>query len=177
VIPIEVLLRGWPVLASDSSLKAVNGTEKNIEWARKAYEIFKKDVPATIWKQDALKPFQLKELPDVIVTETTLGPALTDRPTVKDASKMRTACDELEIDFLKNTAACFPGTPVVLTFPVWMVSSGPMYLENVWKKLPELGYQAVMPAGVRPDTPHASLLYRRSDHLVGREIVMLRHKA
>lgn len=174
VIPLEALLRGWTVHGCDVSLKAVNGTLKNLEWARKAYGIPKKDVPASIWKQDARKPFALKTPPDAVVTETTLGPPLATRPTIKEAQKIRTAVEETEIAFLKNVRSTLPGVPVALTLPVWMVSSGPLVLERLWKELPDIGFDAVLPAGIQGDFPgRASLLYRRADAVVGREVVLL----
>jgi tRNA G10 N-methylase Trm11 len=177
VIPLEALLRHWTVHGSDASLKAVNGTLKNLEWARKEYGIPKKEVSASIWKQDATKPFAMKELPHLIATETTLGPPLVVRPAIKDAQKMRTAVEETEIAFLKNVRKTLPGVPVALTLPVWMVSSGPMVLERLWKELPDLGFEAVLPAGLQGDFPgRASLLYRRGDAVVGREFVFLRQR-
>lgn len=178
VIPMEALIRGWTVLASDVSLKAVNGCEKNVEWIRKEYEIRKKDVPSTIWKQDATKPFDLKkDMPHVIVTETTLGPGLTDRPTAKDAAKMKTACEDIEIGFLQNVAETLPGVPVVATFPVWLLKSGPLYLEKTWKKLKDIGFEPVLPPGIKGHHPERlSILYSRPDQVVGREVVILRPK-
>ena len=175
VIPMESLLRGWPVYGSDNSLKAVNGCEKNLEWLRKEYHILKKDTASTIWKQDATKEFDLKDLPNVIVTETTLGPGLTDKPTAKDAAKMKTACEDIEIGFLQNAAATLPGIPIVATFPVWHLKSGPLFLEKTWKKLADIGYEAVLPPGIKSESPErVSIVYRRADQVVGREIVILK---
>ncbi len=174
VIPLEALLRGWTVHASDASLKAVNGTQKNLDWARKEYGIPKKDVGASVWKQDARKPFVIKDGVHLIATETTLGPPLTARPTIKEAQKMRTAVEETEIEFLKNVRATLPGVPVALTLPVWMISAGPLPLERLWKELPDLGFEPVLPAGIQGDLPgRASLVYRRGDAVVGREVVFL----
>jgi tRNA G10 N-methylase Trm11 len=174
VIPMEALLRGWPVYASDMSLKAVNGCEKNIEWVRKEYGILKKDVPVVLWKQDATKEFELKDTPNMIVTETTLGPGLIERPTAKDAAKIRTECEATEIEFLENVAKHLPGVPVVAMFPVWFLKTGPLYLEKTWKKLEDIGFKAVLPKHIKTDNPErTSLLYRRPDQVVGREIVML----
>jgi hypothetical protein len=102
VIPMECLLRGYSVLASDSSEKAVNGCKKNIEWMRKHYNILKSKVPATVWKQDARKKFEVETRPNIVVTETTLGPNLKERPTSKDAQKMRSANDDLQEAFLES---------------------------------------------------------------------------
>lgn len=175
VIPMEALIKGWHVLASDVSGKAVTGCEKNVEWVRKQHDIKKKDVTSEIWKQDATKKFDLKELPDMIVTEGSLGPALLKRPLAKDAQKLRVESDALELAFLKNAAACFPGVPIVITFPVWHLRTGPLPLERVWKSLPELGYEAGFPAGTQVEDPaHPSIVYRRPDQFVGREIIVLR---
>lgn len=177
VIPIECLVRGWPVLASDVSQKAVSGCEKNLEWIRKELKILKKDTASTVWKQDATKAFALKTPPNVIVTETSLGPALTKRPAVRDAQKMVRDAEELEEKFLRNAAATLPGVPIVCTWPAWYMKTGQLRLEKIWGKLDDIGYKAVLPAGFTADNPERpSLLYRRVDQLVGREIVMLMPK-
>ncbi len=175
VIPLEALIRGWPVQASDLSIKAVNGCEKNLEWIRKERKILKKDVTSDVWKHDATKAYDLTETPDVIVTETMLGPALGERPNAKDAAKYRVECDELEIAFLQNVAQSLPGVPVVATFPCWYLKAGPIFLEKVWKKLEDIGFEAVLPQGSPSDsTDHPSLIYRRTEQFVGREIVILK---
>ncbi len=183
VIPMESVLRGFKTFASDVALKAVNGCEKNIEWLRKQEDIKKREVPSDIWKQDAVKPFDFKEHPDlkevsVIVTESHLGPALTGRPNAKEAAKLRTENEAMQIAFLKNVAATLPGVPVVITWPVWYLKTGPLFLEKAWKALPDLGFNPMLPPYVEPDiADHFSLLYRRPEQLVGREIVMLKPRA
>lgn len=178
VIPMECLNREWDVLASDISQKAVNGCKKNLDWLRKEEKILKKDVESTVWKQDATKPFELKELPDVIVTETSLGPALEKKPSQRDVSKMKTENEKLQALFLKNAAETLPGVPIVCTWPVWMMKGEKVYLEKVWKVIDELGYQPVLPAHVEPHTTgRFSMLYKRKDQFVGREIVLLKAKA
>ncbi len=175
VIPMEALLKGWPVLASDLSLRAVNGCEKNLDWLRKEWKILKRDVPSLVWKQDATKQFQLKELPNVVVTETMLGPPVSDRPLAKEVAKYRSACDALEIAFLQNASDTLPGVPLVVMFPVWYVKSGPVRLEQVWKKMKDIGYEAVLPPGSPiPDPARPSIVYRRADQFVGREIAILK---
>lgn len=175
VIPIESLLRGWPITASDLSQKAVNGCTKNIEWLRKEKDIKKKDVVSSVAKHDAQKEFTLKDKPSVIVTETTLGPPLLKKPTLKDVSTMQKEIEELESSFIANVAATLPKTPIVCTFPVWYHSKGKTHLEKVWDAIAEHGYEAILP----PDTPtddstdQDTLLYRRKDQHVGREVVVL----
>ncbi len=174
VIPMECLIRGFPVLASDKSEKAVTGCTKNLDWLRKHFEIKKSDVPSTIWKQDATKPFELKVKPDVIVTETSLGPSLQKRPTAKDSQKLRSENEKMQIEFLKNCALTLPGVSLVCTWPVWFPSKEPVPLERVFDAAAKLGYQAVLPPTLEIVGDRMSLLYRRPDQFVGREIVMLR---
>ena len=174
VVPMEAMLRGFDVLGSDVSLKAVNGTTKNVEWLRKEYKVAKKDVDCEIWKQDATKPFELKKLPDMIVTEGTLGPALKSRPNLKDAETFMKDSDALTLSFLTNCKATLPGVPVVMTLPVWYAQKRFITLKNVWANAEKLGYKAVMPAETAGSMPgRTSILYRRDDQFVGREIVLL----
>ncbi len=176
VIPMESLIRGFGVLASDKSEKAVSGCTKNIEWLRKNFSIKKSDVPSRVWKQDAVKPFAMKEHVDVIVTETSLGPSLRDRPTVKDVSKMRSENEKLQEGFLRSAAESLPDAPIVCIWPVWYPSKAPVFLERVWDVVSDLGYQAILPPTIEIVDDRMSLLYRRPDQLVGREIVLLRPK-
>jgi len=173
VIPLECLLRKWPVFASDIALKAVNGCKKNIEWMRKEEKILKKDCPSETWKQDATKPFKLKSKPDVVVTETSLGPNLQKKPTLKDVQKMKTENEALQAAFLKNAAETLPGVPIVCTLPVWYHSKGKTHLEKIWSAAEEAGYEAVLPYKAPGDaSDRTSLVYRRPDQMVGREIVV-----
>jgi tRNA G10 N-methylase Trm11 len=175
VIPLEALTRGWNVLASDVSLKAVNGCRKNIEWLRKEMKILKKDVASEVWKQDAVKPFSLKQLPDLIVTETTLGPGLTRPPSAAAAEKLRKQIAKVQEGFLENAAHSLPGVPIVCTWPFWRLHGGTLVrLTRLWEKIAPLGYRAVLPVLPRSrDVTDLSLLYRRPDQIVGREIVLL----
>lgn len=183
VIPMEAMLRGWSVLASDASLKAVHGCEKNLEWLRRHSDTKKSVVPSVVFKHNALQPFDfsavrdtsLRRGPNVIVTESHLGPPLPSRPNAKEAAKMRTENEALQIAFLKNVAASLPGVPVVVTWPVWYLKTGPLFLEKTWKALAEIGFNPMLPPHTEPDIAgHFSLLYRRPDQIVGREIVLLK---
>jgi hypothetical protein len=173
VILLECMLLGWNVLASDSAQKAVNGTKKNIDWMRKEKKILKKDVSDTVAKHDATKAFSFKELPDIVVTETTLGPGIEKSPTKRDATKLMKDNEKLQIAFLKNAAETLPGVPIVCCWPFWKVKGEVMRLEKPWGVLEELGYEAVLP---QESGEEKSFLYQRKDQFVGREIVLLRPK-
>jgi len=177
VIPMECLLRGWHALASDVSQRAISGCTANLDWLRKEEKILKKDVASDVFKHDATKPFDFKarEEIDVIVTETSLGPALAQRPTLAETKKARTQIEDLEADFLRNAAANLPGVPIVLILPFWRLKTGPLFLEKIWQAMDRAGYTPVLPPYVEPDREGGfSLLYRRPDQFVGREIVLLK---
>ena len=173
VIPLECLLRRWDVLASDISQKAVNDCTKNIEWIRKEEGIAKKDANSTVWKHDATKKFEVKQKPDVVVTETTLGPNLHKKPTLKEVQKMCTENEAVQKAFLQNASENLPGVPLVCTFPVWLHSKGKTHLMKIWKVVEELGYEAVLPPETLRYENEQTLLYRRPDQFVGREVVIL----
>lgn len=178
VMPLECLLRGWNVVASDVSQKAVNGCKKNIEWIRKEHSLLKKDVSDAVSKHDATKPFKEKTLPDIVVTETTLGPAISKKLTKGDAKKHAKDNEKIQAAFLENAAATLPGVPLVCTWPFWRVKGEAIRLEKVWKALDAAGYEAVLPPGITAEDPEKpSLLYQRKDQFVGREIVILQPKA
>jgi tRNA G10 N-methylase Trm11 len=175
VIPMECLLREWPVEASDSALKAVNGCKKNLEWLRKEKKILKKDVSDAVTKHDATKAFSFKELPDIVVTETTLGPSLTKKPKKTEVNKLRKNNEKIQEAFLQNAAATLPGVPIVCTWPFWRVNNENIRLEKIWDALGKAGYEAVVPEGIVAENPEKpSLLYQRKDQFVGREIVILK---
>lgn len=175
VIPLESLIRGWNVSASDRSKKAVSDCTTNLDWARKEYSVLKKDVDATVFQHDATKTFDSELKPDVIVTETSLGPPLSKRPTVRDVNGMKAENERLQAAFLKNASEAFPKTPIVCTFPVWYHSKGQTHLEKVWSVMEKTGYRPMLPAGTTPFRPEKpSLLYRRPGQHVGREIVILK---
>lgn len=178
VIPMEAILRGWPVLASDISQRAISATDKNLEWLRKTKKIFKKDVASSLWKHDATKPFNLKELPDVIVTETSLGDPLTRRPSHTQGEMFRRQSERLQAAFLTNVCVSLPSTPVVCTWPIWYTKTDIIALQKIWDTVRRLGYRPVLPPALHPQ-PHGrtSLIYRRPDQFVGREIVLLLPKA
>ncbi|PIR54363.1 hypothetical protein COU75_01300 [Candidatus Peregrinibacteria bacterium CG10_big_fil_rev_8_21_14_0_10_42_8] len=177
VIPLECLLRGWNILASDITAKAVSGTQTNIDWLRKEKKILKKDVSDSVSKHDAEKPFTYKTLPDMVVTETSLGPNLERSANSRDATKMRNDNEKLQVAFLKNAAETLPGVPLVCTWPFWKVKGEAIHLEKIWKALDDIGYKAILPEGIEADNPERpSLLYQRTGQFVGREVVMLQPK-
>ncbi len=177
VIPMEAMLRGWNVVASDVAEKAVTGTKKNIDWAYKTFGIDKKKLTVSVTKHDAKKPFALATKPTMIVTEGTLGPALRYRPKLSEVASHQKIVDAVMGEFIKNVAETLPGVPVVMTLPVWYAEKKFVPLAKTWSAIEAAGFTPVLPPLTEPMLEgRFSLLYRRADQFVGREIVLLKPK-
>lgn len=171
VIPMEALLRGYSVRASDMSPKAVSDTQKNVAWLRSEYEI-PKEAEFNSTEHRIEKPFAPAPAIDVVVTETTLGPNLHKRADFSEASRYAKEAEVLEAAFISNVAAVFPKAPIVCMFPVWYTSKGEIKLKQIWSLIEKKGYTPVLPSE-NSNTTSKSLIYRRPEQFVGREIVIL----
>ena len=172
VIVLEGLIRRSHVLASDKSERVIKGCQKNIKWIRNK-EKTPKAITSHAWKQNATKKCELPRRPTVIVTETSLGPALKKAPTKREVSTLVKEAETLELGFFENLAENFPDVPVVCTFPVYITRDGEKhFLPKVLPKIEKLGYRltCVHNKNVRV-TDRSSLLYLRPDQHVGREIL------
>jgi hypothetical protein len=93
---------------------------------------------------------------------------------VKDAESYCKEAEELTALFLKNVSETLPGVPVVMILPVWYAQKRVIHLQKLWGRLAGLNFKPVLPPHTTPAVSgHFSLLYRRSDQFVGREIVLL----
>lgn len=172
VIVLEALLRRAHVLGSDRTQRAVDGCGENVKWLR-LREKTPKAITSSIWKQNAVKPCELPKQPTVIVTETSLGPALERAPTKKDIAAFMRETEQLEEAFFRNMSVLVPNAPIVCTFPVFIARDGEKsFLPNILRKIEKLGYRqtCVRTKFVKP-TDRLSFLYLRPDQHVGREIL------
>lgn len=171
VVILEALLRRANAIGSDKTEKAVRGCAENVKWLR-LREKTPKSILHFILKQNACKPFDLPKSPTMIVTETTLGPALKKPPTKQEIQSLIREAEELECEFFTMLANHLPEIPVVCTFPVYIGRDGSKnYLEKTLKIIEKLGYRKVSLANtfLKP-SDRQSLLYLRPDQMVGREI-------
>lgn len=171
VIVLEALLRRAHAIGSDRTEKAVEGCAENIRWLR-LKEKTPKAIAHYVLKQNALKPATLPKRPTIIVTETSLGPALKKPPTKKEVATLIREAEELEAAFFENMAAHFPEVPITCTFPVYISRDGEKnYLQKILLKTEKLGYRRTMiGTSFLKTTNRQSLLYLRPDQMVGREI-------
>jgi hypothetical protein len=109
----------------------------------------------------------------MIVTETSLGPALTKSPTKKELTELLRDGDKLEVEFFTNMLEMCPNTPIVCTFPVYITRDGEKnYLPKALDKIEKFGYRLTcIDNKFMKTTERHSLLYLRPDQFVGREIL------
>jgi len=171
VIILEALLRRAHVIGSDKSEKAIRGCEENVKWFR-LREKTPKSVLYFVLKLNAVKTAELPRKPTVIVTETTLGPALKISPTKKEIQSLLRDAEEIETSFFTTLASHMPETPVVCTFPVYIARDGSKhFLKKTLKVIEKLGYRKVSVANAfLKSSDRQSFLYLRPDQMVGREI-------
>ena len=173
VIALEALHRRAHVLASDKIERAVKGCKENIQWLRRK-EKTPKAITFDVWKHNATKSCKLSRVPSVIVTESSLGPALTKPPTKKDVTKMIRDAEKLELDFFTNMSSLVPDAPIVCMFPTYITRDGTKhFLPKILDKIQKLGYRmtCVSNKGIRT-TDRSTLLYLRPDQHVGREVAI-----
>lgn len=173
VILIEALLRKSHILGSDRLDSAIKGCKQNVRWLR-TREKMPKAITDHVFKQNALKasPDAIPRRPTLIVTETSLGPALKKSPTKRDVSTLIRKAEELERGFFECMAKNFPEVPIVCSFPVYVTRDGTKhFLKKILDVAGKLGYRITsLKTPFHKTSNRPSLLYIRPDQYVGREI-------
>ncbi len=173
VILIEALIRKAHVMGSDRLESAVKGCRQNVKWLRMK-EKMPKAITDHVFKQNALKiyPDTTPRKPTLVVTETSLGPALSKPPTKREVSTLVRKAEELERGFFEAMAKSFPDIPIVCSFPVYVTRDGQKhFLKKVLDIAGKLGYKVTsVKTPFHKATDRPSLLYLRPDQSVGREI-------
>lgn len=182
-IPMEALLMGFRVIASDSSPTQVERTKENVAWVSEQLPSHAPEPQAPhVFVHDVGKesPDFLHGFVDAIVTEGWLGPARTSAPLPREADDIFQKVQTLLQNLLQSTEVLLkPGGRVVITLPAFRVK----------KRLLHFPLEKFRPSGwtqepLVPDTwrseplfreaSRGTLLYGRPDAIVLREIVRLR---
>jgi tRNA G10 N-methylase Trm11 len=158
---MEAMLAGYDVLGSDISEKCVAGTQKNLEWFAKEFQV--DDRQFEVFQHDASKPFE-KELDNniCIVTEGYLGPPQSAVPSKDVQKKLFHELIQLYDNFFQNSSKILEkGARICITFPFF---NGKEKIFFPGKKgLKRFGFEMVSPE---------ELLYFRRDQVIGREVVV-----
>lgn len=160
---MEALLRGYKVAGSDLDQKAFLGTQKNLEWLSREYDL---EINSNIFMSDVcgVSEFQLKGKVDLIVTEPFLG---KPSPQTSQLETIFSGLEKLYLGAFKTwTKILKDEAKVVIVFP-YVDSSGVVFsLEKIIDKLAEKGYTPL----VEP------IFYSRPGAIVQRQIMIFEFK-
>jgi len=174
----EGLLLDYSVVGSDISPEVIEKADKNVKWTKSQINTYNQT--ARLFPKDAttLTNHDLTPSPDLIVTESYLGPAVTSLPDQKTIKKNLSYVEELLFRFFKNLHPLIKkNTPVIISIPAYKEKHEFHTIKNLPERITKLGYKIVplIPKEISakfslPQTERHSLIYDRPDQYVGREI-------
>lgn len=174
---MEGILMNYEIVGSDLDAETIQGARKNIEWMHSQAGLFQKDIKE-------LTPADLSQKPDLIVTESYLGPFFKENPNAEKIKNVQEQLESLYRETFKNLAAF--NVPIVIALPCHKLGSSYMYLPHVHEYLRENGFKirtilpewivnrlklAPIEAGYIPE--RKTFLYDRPEQKVAREIFVL----
>jgi len=159
------LLRFHPY-GTDLSEKMVRYSRDNLNWLQDKFGVHFHwnleiaDAMTAKWRQPI----------DAVACETYLGLPFSAPPAPEKLAEVRSNCDHIITEFLKNIAAQIkPGTPLCVAVPAWQDSNGNFTHLPLIKKITQLGYSRIKFKNVETK----DLLYYRLDQVVARELLVL----
>lgn len=151
---------GLVAYGSDIDQRMVDYSRRNLEHLGLKAELELADARDHIWTPPI----------NAIISETYLGPPLTQLPTNDKLVQLAADSGQLTIEFLNNIAKQLgPKTPLVLALPAWFDAQGKVTHSTAVDQIGRLGY-------TRRSFESASwqdLIYHRPNQIVGREILVL----
>jgi tRNA G10 N-methylase Trm11 len=161
----EAWLMNLASQGSDISEEMIADSQENLTWLKKEFDL--QGNPPKVFPADAtqLTSQEIPKEPFVIVTETWLGPMLTQTPTPLELPKIQREVEALYEAFFANLQKVCPGVTVVFTAPYHRDKNERHFLP----KLPEIleKYSKILPLS---DHERPSLFFERKDQFVSREI-------
>lgn len=160
----EALIKGMDIIGSDIDPKAIEAAAANLKWLEQK-RFSTPDQKKTLFIQDAttLSAKDLPTPPDLIVSETYLGPPQSKRLSEDEILTIYHQLEQLYLKFFEHLRPLLKAeTPLVMAFPLYHAGKKAIRLPNLIDKLIPLRYKL-----------NQSLVYRRSDQIVGREILVL----
>ncbi|OGE83446.1 MAG: hypothetical protein A3B95_00075 [Candidatus Doudnabacteria bacterium RIFCSPHIGHO2_02_FULL_43_13b] len=181
----EAILMGYRAIGSDIEQKAVENSEKNLEWFRNRYS-----VPPNRYKLFKSHAGEISlMIPNykvaAIVTEGTLGPIYTKLPKKIEAQKNFKQLAKLyEQVFLEFQKFLSPKSKVVICLPAYKTGIGYDFMPNL-DFATKNGYTILDPLPIDLTkkykflkvTDRKSIIYDRRDQVVAREIFIFQYKA
>lgn len=168
-IPMEAVLIGHRVMASDIKGRMVEATDKNLKWTCKE---FGADVRLVedVRPHDATVSFHVSSKNFHCVTEGYLGPLLERFPTAEQQMEIFETLDKIYRPFFQHLSnAGSSGNRVVFSFPFFQKVERRVFFPNdLIERYLTSGYKVI-----RGDH---DLLYSRLHQIVGRDIVIWEKK-
>lgn len=176
----EAIHMGYRVIGSDISEKAIEGTKKNMENdTEKVIKIFLKDATK-------IQISDIPQAPDLIVTESYLGPVFDKKPTEQEAIQTQRKLEPLYKESLRKLFHF--GVPIVFALPFHKTIQKDFFVQGIHEEIRKNGFimrellplkklqspkseVEIMKAGYHPT--RKTLLYDRPEQNVGREIFVL----
>ncbi|HEX7017817.1 MAG TPA: hypothetical protein VF209_02835 [Patescibacteria group bacterium] len=134
---LEAALQGHNVIGSDASMESAHGTQNNLEWLAKEYDV---PVNHQVFVSDASSVSQkvAANSVDIIVTEPFLG---KQTPQVHQVPNIFKGLEKLYLGAFKDWQKVLkPGAVVTIIFPSVETPRHTFTLQGLIDKLPSLGY-------------------------------------
>jgi tRNA G10 N-methylase Trm11 len=165
---MEGMLMGYNVMGSDLSEKAIKDSEENIKWLTGKFDVDKSLLKGLFVKDaTAIDSSDFNVPPDFVVTETYLGPPLSQIPPKNEIEKNFKEIEENVLGTLKRLRE----KVVVIAVPFYRSGGKKYFLSNLPEKAKKIGYKT---DSLFKSEKRGSLLYFRKDQIVGREIFRLK---
>ena len=182
------LLRADKIIGTDIDQKAINDSEKNLNWLGRQPEIELPDIhllTCPIQKIDSYlteqKIIDNKNLIDLVVTEPDLGPPQSGRETPQQLENTLTELASLYIEGFRSMSKLLAkNATICITFPVFELDKKKIFVP-IMKELKEMGYSVVdpvpksAPKQLNTKTPQNGILYQRPKHKVAREVLVFNY--
>ncbi len=163
-ILVEAQRMGTKPIGSDIEDKMIEASLKNLEYFYPQEEF-------NIFPADASKALDKKVQAEAVCAETYLGPIFHGPLTESDLAKAKQDTEFILENFLSVFHKNFTGKKAVIALPFWQGKHGRLYfLENALDILNKFWKNRTDFSGA---TERGSLLFRRKDQYVGREIFVL----
>ena len=160
----EAWLMGCKTQGSDLSAPIIDDAKANLSWLHYEYQL---ENPPYVFVKDATQ-LTKEDLPTGLVffvSETTLGPALTEALPAAELKKVQSELENLYDAFFANLKKIAPGTTMVFTTPYHRQGNERLFLPHLPKILAK--HTTIVPLS---DHERPSLFFERKDQLVSREI-------
>jgi len=174
----EGTLMGFDVAGSDINEIALQKAKKNIDWTVQKYNLIRPQPSLFIKDATQLTKKELPQSPNLIVTESYLGPPVSQFPLPENMHKTFSNIRETLIRFFRAVKPLIKqGTPIIISFLAYKRKDRYFFLEGIIEEAPKLGFHAepLIPNEISKKFglkvyQRLGLIYDRPDQIVCREI-------